>query len=71
MKQKEKNRTIEEAFAALDEIVEKLERKDITLEESFQIYQQGMELLHYCNEKVDTVEKKLLQMNEDGTLSEL
>ena len=27
-----------------------------------------MELLKYCNDKLDTVEKKMLQMNEDGSL---
>ena len=36
----------------------------------FSLYKQGMELLKYCNDKLDTVEKKMLQMNEDGEFSE-
>ena len=32
--------------------------------------EKGMELLKYCNDKLDTVEKKMLQMNEDGSLGE-
>lgn len=64
------NRTIEEAMEALDQIAKRLESNDITLEESFQIYKEGMELLQYCSKKIDTVEKKMLQMNEDGTVSE-
>ena len=37
--------TLEEAFEKLEETVEKLEAEEITLEESFQIYQQGMKIL--------------------------
>lgn len=67
---KKENRTIEEAMEALDQIAKRLESNEITLEESFQIYKEGMELLQYCSRKIDTVEKKMLQMNEDGTVSE-
>lgn len=67
---KKENRTIEEAMEALDQIAKRLESNEITLEESFQIYKEGMELLQYCSSKIDTVEKKMLQMNEDGTVSE-
>ena len=61
---------IEEAFQKLDAIAAKLEDKNTSLEDSFALYQQGMELLKYCNSRLDTVEKKMLQINEDGTLSE-
>ena len=61
LKQKE-TQTIEEAF--------ELERADVSLEESFLIYQTGMKLLKECSEKIDTVEKRMLMMNEDGGLSE-
>ena len=54
----------------LDGIVEQLERADVSLEESFLIYQTGMKLLKECSEKIDTVEKRMLMMNEDGGLSE-
>ena len=67
---KKENRTIEEAMEALDQIAKRLESNEITLEESFQIYKEGMELLQYCSSKIDTVEKKMLQRNEDGTVSE-
>lgn len=63
-------RTLEEAFAQLDELAGKLEDRETSLEESFQLYKQGMELLKYCSNKLDTVEKKMLQMDEDGTLRE-
>lgn len=65
-----KDSSIEELFKVLDETVDKLESRDISLEESFKLYEQGMELLRLCNEKIDTVEKKMLQISENGELSE-
>lgn len=62
--------TIEEAFAKLEELAEKLEAPEVSLEDSFSLYRRGMELLKYCSGKLDTVEKKMLQMNEDGSLEE-
>ena len=67
---KNEDRSIEELFQVLDQTVEKLESRVISLEESFKLYEQGMELLRSCNHKIDTVEKKMLQMNENGELSE-
>ena len=67
--QNEENReemTIDEAFLALDAIVEALEGREITLEESFQKYQEGMGLVKKCSEKIDAVEKKVLILNENG-----
>lgn len=64
----EKN--IEDVFQELDVIAEKLESSDTSLEDSFRLYKKGMELLKYCSCKLDTVEKKMLQMDEDGTLRE-
>ena len=66
----EKVKSMEEAFAALDEIVEQLETGEGSLEEAFQNYQKGMELLKECSSKIDTVEKKMQQLNENGELSE-
>ena len=48
----------------------RLEDRETSLEDSFRLYKQGMELLKYCNDKLDTVERKMLQMNEDGSLGE-
>ena len=67
---KDGEKTISEAFAQLDVLAQKLEDRETSLEDSFLLYKQGMELLKYCSEKLDTVEKKMLQMNEDGTFSE-
>lgn len=70
MTEKKENRSVEEVFEILDATVEKLESREISLEDSFRLYEQGMELLRYCNGKIDRVEKKMLKMNETGEFSE-
>ena len=62
--------SIEEAFVKLDALLEKLSDKDVSLEESFSVYEEGTKLLKYCTEKLDKVEKKMLVMNEEGGLDE-
>lgn len=65
-----KEMSMEEAFSQLDGIVGRLESGEASLEEAFQIYQKGMELLKKCSDKIDRVEKKMMKLNENGDLSE-
>lgn len=65
----EEKMTLEEAFAELDALVARLEDRDVPLEESFAAYQKGMALLKQCNDRIDTVEKKMLQISQDGELT--
>lgn len=62
--------TLDETFERLETVIGKLEQEDISLEESFQVYKEGMKLIRSCNEKIDRVEKEVLKLNEDGTLEE-
>lgn len=62
--------SLEEAFQEIEEIIGNLEREDITLEDSFQEYHRGMLLVKECSESIDRVEKKVLQINEEGELDE-
>lgn len=62
--------SIEESFAELDRMVERLESEDLPLEESFRIYESGMRLLKSASEKVDQVEQKIRLINEEGEVSE-
>lgn len=68
--QLQEEKLLEEMFTELDLLAGKLEDRETSLEDSFRLYRQGMELLKLCSEKLDTVEKKMLQLNEDGTFSE-
>lgn len=65
-----KELTLEETFELLEGKLEALEAEDVSLEDSFKIYKEGMDLLRQCHEKIDYVEKKVLEINEAGELVE-
>ena len=60
---------LEEAFDRIEALLEKLQDKDVTLEESFGLYQEGMGLLKLCNENIDHVEKQMLQLLKEMGLT--
>lgn len=64
----EQEKTLENVLTEIEEIIEQLQQRDISLEDSFLLYQKGIGKLKLCNEKIDTVEKKLLTLNEEGQL---
>ncbi len=57
---------MEEAFEELNELLTKMDSDQISLEDSFKLYQEGVQLVRYCNEKIDKVEKQLMILNEMG-----
>lgn len=71
MTKKEKQPGLEENFARLDAVIEQLEAEDVSLEEAFAAYSEGMSILKLCNEQIDRVEKKVLKLSEQGELEEL
>lgn len=66
----EQELSLEDAFVQIEEVIAHLETEEITLEESFREYNRGMQLLQHCNNAIDRVEKKVLQINENGGLDE-
>lgn len=69
---KKKEKSLEVAFEELDEIVKSLEQENISLEQSFRLYQEGVALLSLCNKELDLVEKQLIVLgeeNESGDIS--
>ena len=65
-----KKTSIEDDLQKLDELVKKMDGKDISLEESFSVYEEGMKILKGANEKLDEVEKKVKVLQEDGILTD-
>ena len=70
MAKKKSEMNMEEAFEALETLVEQMESGEASLEETFLMYQKGMELLKECSSKNDMVEKKMMLLNENGELHE-
>lgn len=62
---------LEESFEKLNKIMEELEKPEISLEDSFSLYQEGMKLLKACNDSIDKVEKDLIILSESGESNEL
>ncbi len=60
----QEDKTLEELFAQLEDAIRKMEKEDISLEDSFSLYHKGMDMLKLCNEKIDKVEKKMLVLDE-------
>jgi exodeoxyribonuclease VII small subunit len=57
---------LEESFERLEQIMTELERPEVSLEDSFTLYQEGMKLLKLCNDSIDKVEKELIVLGENG-----
>ena len=56
---------LEESFEQLETIIAELEKGDMTLEDSFKKYEEGMKLIKNCSNSIDRVEKKLIGL-ENG-----
>ncbi len=53
----------EEAFKRLEEIARILEAGEISLEESLQLYEEGMKLIDFCSQKLEAAEKKIQKLS--------
>ena len=65
-----KKENLEEMFKDLEELIGKMENEEITLEQTFDLYNNGMDLLKKCNLSIDEVEKKVLVLDENGETDE-
>ena len=58
----EKKASFEQAIAELEEIVKKLEKGELTLEDSINCFQRGVELTKFCNKKLDEAERSITML---------
>lgn len=62
-KKKMEDLSVEEAFKRLNQILNNLDKEEISLEESFHLYEEGVKLVQHCNAKVDRVEKQIMVLS--------
>jgi len=62
---------LEELFEQIEYIAAELEGSDISLEESFALYDKGLHLLKQSNNIIDEIEKKVLVLDSKGETREL
>ena len=65
-----KEKSYEEAIKRLEEIVNLLERNEVPLEESISLFQEGIELSQYCNQKLENIQSKVAKIYENGELKD-
>lgn len=56
--------SVEELFKQLEIITTNLEKEDISLEDSFDLYKRGVSMVKACGDKIDTIEKQMILLNE-------
>lgn len=63
-------KTFEQSISELEEIASKLEAGDTSLDESLELFEQGIKLSKSCQKMLDDAEKKVsvLMANEDGEM---
>ena len=58
--------SLEELFERLDRVIVGLEGEELSLEDAFNLYLEGMELVMCCYRTIIDVEKKVLALDENG-----
>lgn len=61
----------EEAYAALEDVVARLESGTLSLEDSVLMYQRGRALTKRCQQLLEDAELRIQQVDDDGNLSDL
>ena len=65
----EQNKSFEQNMARLEQIVRAMERGDVALEESLNLFKEGTELVRSCGKLLDEAELqvKMVMTAQDGT----
>ena len=58
--------TFEQAMAALEELVARLEEGELPLDESLALFERGRSLSQRCNDLLDAAEFKVKQLDPDS-----
>lgn len=66
MKKSPTPKTFEEAIKRLETLTQSMQNSEMPLEEALAAYQEGNELVKYCQTKLAEVEQKLQVLDADG-----
>ncbi len=69
-KEEEKKEGLEELFSHIDEVLARMEEENISLDDAFTLYQEGISLVKQCNERIDYVEQEIRILNKSGEEAE-
>lgn len=63
-------KTYEEAMARLDEIIDLLENNEASLDESLDLYKEGVSLAAFCDTKLKDVDREVTKIFEENQLKD-
>ena len=68
-----KNMTYESAMAALKKLSDDLESGELTLDESLEVYAKAVDLIKFCNKKLQDTQKQMTVLieNFEGEMKEV
>ena len=58
--------SFEESLTELEEIVDKLEKGQLSLDESLKLFEKGIRLVRECNTKLKSAQQKVEQLVEEN-----
>ena len=66
-----KEESFEDLINNLEEITNKLEKEQLSLDDSVKLFEEGMKISKQCNSKLEEAEKKItILINQDDTIKE-
>ncbi len=63
-------KTLEQNFKRLEELTTKMESGELSLEQMYALYKEGIDLVKDCGKKIDMVEKNMKIINSSGESSD-
>lgn len=58
-------KSIEENFKELEEILTNMQKEEVTLDDAFRLYKEGLDLVKDCNEQIEKIEKNIKVIGEE------
>lgn len=65
-----KGATIEENLSQLDKIAAQMSDPDVSLEDSFRLYEEGIRRIRECNDAITSVKQRVEKLEKDGTVTD-
>ena len=59
------NLTIEQSFEQLDKIIAQMQTEELSLEDTFRLYKQGIALVEGCNKKIEKIQYEIQKLNAE------
>ena len=66
----DKQITFEEAMKRLEEITGIIQKNECTLDEGLKLYEEGLKLAKYCDDKLKTFSEKLNELSNQENVNE-